>query len=112
MVCLDGEHLFLEYRQAVRKWVAAINQLERGHNHLLLDSIEKHRCRARLAEQAYQEHIAEHDCVLWEDDLSNISPSFGTTEARSIMRVDIAQPIRKSSGRVILRWQRKRKENL
>jgi hypothetical protein len=91
--------------------VAAINQLQRGHDRLLFDSIEKHRCRARPAEQAYQAHIAEHDCVLWEDDLANVSTSFGATEASLIMPADIAEPIRKSSGRVILCWRREREEN-
>ena len=111
MVCVDAKRLFLEYRRAVREWVASINQLQCGRSQLLFKLIEGNQRHARLAEHAYQTHIAEHDCMLGEDDLANVFTASGATGANLIMPADIAQPIRKSSGRVILCWQQERKKN-
>ncbi len=62
-VCLLRDHLFLQYRQAVRDWVAAINQLGKSSDDpRLMGRIEDARFRALSSKAAYHNHVREHGC--------------------------------------------------
>ena len=61
----EGHRVFLEYREAVKEWVASINELESGHPQELLARIEEGRFCAELAKEDYLKHIREHGCAAW-----------------------------------------------
>jgi hypothetical protein len=62
-VCRSRDRLFVEYRHAVRDWVASINNLGRmTHDPQLMEKIEDSRSRALTAKAAYLNHIAKHSC--------------------------------------------------
>ena len=61
--CPLRDRLFLQYRQGVRDWVGAINQLEKkSHEPQLMSRIEEARSRALTSKAAYCKHMAGHDC--------------------------------------------------
>jgi len=63
--CEMRDHLFSEYRQRVREWVASINTLHERSDYLE-DLVEEKRFRALLARNQYLNHIADHHCSLFK----------------------------------------------
>jgi hypothetical protein len=62
-VCRSRDRLFVEYRHAVRDWVASINNLGKmTHDPQLMERIEDSRGRALTAKAAYMSHMANHSC--------------------------------------------------
>jgi hypothetical protein len=66
MYCRVGDRLFREYREAVREWVASINELRDDHGERLLNRIEEARSRVLLARDVFENHGKEHGCA-WKD---------------------------------------------
>jgi hypothetical protein len=65
--CEQRDCLFLAYRNSVKEWVAAINELDkgrRGHGTRLTDRIEAARFRALTDKAMYNNHIDRHGCEL------------------------------------------------
>jgi hypothetical protein len=65
--CEERDLLFLQYRNAVRDWVAAINRLDAAnanYDQRLTDRIEETRFRALTAKAMYHNHIDQHGCEI------------------------------------------------
>jgi hypothetical protein len=62
--CEEKDRLFLEYRNSVKEWVSAINELDgrTGYENRLTDHIEEARFRALTAKAMYHNHVDHHRC--------------------------------------------------
>jgi len=65
MPCSVGNRLYLEYREAVKKWVASINQLKDDRSQAILKRIEENRLCVMLTKEEYQNHVDAHGCGKW-----------------------------------------------
>jgi hypothetical protein len=66
--CPSRDHLFVEYRQAVKEWVVSVNKLGNpAEDPRLMAGIEDSRFRALTAKAHYENHVLTHGCGSFTD---------------------------------------------